>query len=64
MTDDGEATIQVEKDRWEDPEIWGNLLADVVRTLAETYPKKEKLALKKIMRELRDDMKRGPADRE
>jgi len=37
VTPEGTGEIEVNQDKWDDPDVWGTLLAEVASTIAETY---------------------------
>ena len=37
VSPEGAAEIKVNKDKWDDPDVWGTLLSDIAVTIAETY---------------------------
>jgi hypothetical protein len=37
VTPEGAAEIEVNQEKWDDPDVWGTLLADVAATIAEGY---------------------------
>lgn len=37
VTPEGAAEIEVNQNKWDDPDVWGTLLSDVAVTIAETY---------------------------
>jgi hypothetical protein len=39
VSDDGAAEIEVNPEKWKDPDVWGTLLADVANTIAGAYAK-------------------------
>lgn len=43
MTPEGAAEIEINKEMWKDPDIWGTLLADVAVSIAEGYSTEDRL---------------------
>ena len=41
VSDAGEAEIEVNREKWNDPDVWGTLLADAAITIAEGYSTKD-----------------------
>jgi hypothetical protein len=41
VTPEGAAEIEVNQDKWDDPDVWGTLLSDIAVTIAQTYSSEE-----------------------
>lgn len=60
VSDEGAADIEVNQEKWDDPDIWGTLLADVAVTIAHGYANESqrddfiKVLEKSFSRDLRD----------
>jgi len=37
VSPEGAAEIEINQEKWDDPDVWGTLLADVAATIAEGY---------------------------
>jgi hypothetical protein len=42
VSPEGEALIEVNKEMWNDPDVWGTLLADVAVSIAQDYTTESK----------------------
>jgi hypothetical protein len=53
----GAVEIQIRKDAWKDPALWGSLLADTAKAIAKSYGAKKGKTLNLIKTEFMKELK-------